>query len=360
MKFLSIDFLWLLAFVPALWILTGHSQVFGHSQTGIHKKSNAWSSLAWLTRGSKTALWIVLCLAMAQLQTSFWHTVSQPGGTIDITQDVSGSMTTGVTDAPEVKLAGPQFAAPTPSSGTLSPLGGGSYGGGYSMDRQQAPANTPERIDASLGAITMFIKHSHKLRIALTSFDDEVYYLYPPTTNHQVILDLLPSIKNYIVTTGGGGTNFDGPNGVYEKSDGALQGAINVLSKTRSDQARIFIMVTDGDSSIDNDRAAALAAQFKALHIHIFVFGIGDDWASNGDSIQPLKAFVKSVGGEVTSVQDVSKFNSMVSDIDNLAGHTVQEKQVLGYRDALIDLLKLAALFGAAYLLLSALSREQI
>ncbi|MGH7489679.1 MAG: hypothetical protein ACREMY_29365, partial [bacterium] len=65
---------------------------------------------------------------------------------------------------------------------------------------------------------------------------------------------------------------------------------------------RVFILVTDGESSIDPVRFQELKAQIEQLGIKLYVLGIGDDWTS-GKQLD-LRDFTNAVNGEIIAVGD--------------------------------------------------------
>jgi hypothetical protein len=291
-------------------------------------------------------------MAMAQTNISYYSADSDSSGVLYLTQDTSSSMNWGGQNAQAVKLAAlfnPFFAKGLvdrdPDNKDVMTKKGMIY---------------PDRIETSLGAITLFIHHSHGLRIGLTAFDDQFFNLYPATKRDDIILNMLPQIKQYIATHTKG-TNFDGPiPGSNEPYTGALQGAVDVFNGEPEDTTHIWILVTDGDSAIDADRAAVLKAEFQRLKIHMFVFGVGSDWAEGAADVQPLTNFVKSIGGEIAPVEDVARFNAAVDHIDALVASTVHVHKDQHQQDGLLLLLSIAGFAFVIYLLLAALRRSTL
>jgi hypothetical protein len=360
MRFLHPEYLWLLAALPVfftVWFMWGRrANTLKDTQLSSRTKlKSGWGT--FLTIGiwtAKTTIWVALVLGLMQTSLLYYSFVTESSGLIYFTEDTSGSLSWGVTTPQEIKLAAlynPEF-----KDGPIN----------------KDPANKdpmssrgmkfPQRVETGLGAIKLFIQHSHGLRIGLTAFDDQFFYLHPATTHEEVILNMLPQIKKYC-DTHSTGTNFDGPiPGTSEPYAGALQGAVDVFNAEQEtgDNTHIFIMVTDGDSSISEDRAADLKDEFQRLKIHMFVFGIGPDWLADGPSVQPLKNFVKSVGGEIVPVEDVARFEAATDHIDTLAASTVHTRKVEHPQDALLLWLAIAGGAFVLYLVFVALRRSTL
>jgi hypothetical protein len=297
-----------------------------------------WGSLLtasiWL---NKWIIWSCLVLALAGANFTVYTKVSDASGVIYVTQDTSSSMGTGESNPEEVKLAGvydPKLSDPK-------------------------SAVVPARIDVSLGAIKLFIQHSHGLRIGLSAFDDQFFYLYPATKDDVILTSVLDQIKDYIETHSTG-TNFDGPLPNGYETDGALQGAVNIFEGEPSDVVHIWIMVTDGDSTIDADRAAQLKSEFDKLKIHMFVFGVGDEWGQGSSDLEPLTDFVKSVGGQSAPVEDPKRFEQLTEAIDQLAQSSVHDVRQPHSQNALLVLLAIAGGAFIVNLLLTAFRRSSL
>lgn len=352
MEFMNPVYLWLLLALPAafaVWFFWGRrSHTLKNTQVSrvrvSTKAGTALSALIWLSKGS---LWSALVLGLAGTVFPFNKIGTDSAGVIYMTIDTSGSTKTGGVHFPyENWLAfyfdprtNPKYKPPT--------------------DKPEDAARAAQPVDTELGAARVFIEHAGGLRVGLTVFDSKFFYTYPATKNPGVAISVLDQIRVYTEKYGGG-TNFDGPvNGAGE--DGALQGALRVFNKEDGNAVRIYIMVTDGQASINEDRAKELAAAYKELGIHFFVFGVGEKWTNiDSNDVKASVDFAKSVGGTYVSVQDEQKFNAAIAEIDQLARASVRTVYVNDRQDSLLQLLAVAALSFAMWLGLSAIRRSSL
>jgi hypothetical protein len=349
MEFMNPTYLWMILALPvffAVWYRWGRrSHTLKNTQVSRirvgTKLGTVLTALIWTSKG---ALWVSLCMAIAGSFLPFTKTATDSAGVIYMTIDTSGSteMFDPANDF-ERKLAirfNPRLAP------------------GYQPAEGESTPSPPKVMDVELGAARVFIEHAGGLRVGLTVFDDKLFYVYPATKAQDVAIGVLTQIRKYkSEQEGTAGTNFDGP--VGSKPDGALQGALNVFRKEDGNSTRIYIMVTDGISGIDSTRAAELAAAYKELGIHFFVFGVGEKWTNvNGSDVKASVDFTKSVGGTFVSVQDEAAFNKALAEIDQLARASVRTVYVNDRQDSLLFLLAVAALSFAIWIALSAIRRS--
>jgi len=351
MEFMNPNYLWLIAALPvffAVWYRWGRrTHTLKNTQVSrIRVGTKLGTVLTFLIWTSKGALWVSLCMAIAGSFLPLSKTATDSAGVIYMTIDTSAS--TEMFDPAnefERKLAirfDPRMAP------------------GYVPSEGEQSANPPKLMDVELGAAKAFIEHAGGLRVGLTVFDDKLFYVYPATKSHDVAIGVLTQIRKYKAEQQGtAGTNFDGP--VGSRPDGALQGALNVFRKEDGNATRIYIMVTDGIAGIDSTRAAELAAAYKELGIHFFVFGVGEKWTNiDSNDVKASVDFAKSVGGTYVSVQDEQKFNAAIAEIDQLARASVRTVYVNDRQDSLLQLLAVAALSFAMWLGLSAIRRSSL
>lgn len=349
MEFMNPNYLWLILALPvffAAWFKWGRrSHTLKNTQVSrIRVGTKLGAVLTVLIWTSKSALWISLCMAIAGSFLPFTKTATDSAGVIYMTIDTSGS--TEMFDPAnefERKLAirfNPRLAS------------------GYQPAEGEPTPVPPKLMDVELGAAKVFIEHSGGLRVGLTVFDDKLFYVYPATKSQDVAIGVLTQIRKYKAEQEGtAGTNFDGP--VGSRPDGALQGALNVFRKEDGNATRIYIMVTDGIAGIDSTRAAELAAAYKELGIHFFVFGVGEKWTDvNSTAVKASVDFTRSVGGTYVSVQDEAAFNKALAEIDQLARASVRTVYVNDRQDSLLFLLAVAALSFAMWIGLSAIRRS--
>jgi hypothetical protein len=351
MEFMNPNYLWLILALPvffAAWYKWGRrSHTLKNTQVSrIRVGTKLGTVLTFLIWTSKGALWVSLCMAIAGSFLPLSKTAIDAAGVIYMTIDTSSStVMSGPVNEQEVKLA-------------------------VNFDKRLDPAYvpaegeeklTPMVIDSQLGAARAFIEHSHGLRVGVTIFDDKLYYIYPATKDQHAAIAVLPQIQDYVrrVWAGPGtaGTNFDGP--TSSKPDGALVGAQRVFGKEPGNPTRIYIMITDGISSIADDRAKELRAAYEALGIKFFVFGVGKEWTDvNADKVKTLVDFTRSVNGTIVSVQDKAQWDAALAQIDQLARASVRTVYVNDRQDSLLFLLAVAAVSFAMWIGLSAIRRS--
>jgi hypothetical protein len=140
-----------------------------------------------------------------------------------------------------------------------------------------------------------------------------------------------------------------------------LQGALRVFNKEDGNAVRIYIMVTDGQASINEDRAKELAAAYKELGIHFFVFGVDRPWADlENSSLQPIIKFAQSVDGTVVRVQDEAAFKAAIGQIEALARASVRTVYTKERQDSLLFLLMIAGVSFASWIGLSVVRRSTL
>ncbi len=163
--------------------------------------------------------------------------------------------------------------------------------------------------DAARAGVKYFIEQRPDDRIALLTFDDQVYYDWPLTTDHDYLLGMLGAIKANI----SGGTNFDGPTGPYSKV-GAIEGAIIHLRETETLAGKIVIIVTDGQDSISEERRIQLENELVEQNISLYVLGVGWEDSETTD----LATLVHDIGGKVLLVSDAQSMLEGFLEIDKI------------------------------------------
>lgn len=317
MNFVHPQLLWLsLLAVIFLWTTRYKSHVFGHPQLGIHKSSSWLPWLAVLSRFSLVGTWCCLVIALAVPLVVNYTVETKHGAVVLMQQDLSDSEAYGAKLPTELALAGPEFAAPVTADSQA-----------FITDqfRRKDDPSFARRIDVSFGALRLFLQHTHGNPVGLMAFDNGSFLAYPPTTNYQTVIDSLPELADYMEAEvpEGHGTNFDGPFG-RNREPGALQSVIDVFRRLDSGLTRVHIMSTDGSAPIAPERFQELVGWYKKLNIHLFVFGVGEDWYEGpAQDLQQLKDFVKAVGGTVVPVADKTGFDAAVAQIDALAQASV-------------------------------------
>ncbi|MBS1954299.1 MAG: VWA domain-containing protein [Cyanobacteria bacterium SZAS-4] len=254
--------------------------MFGHSQLSMHMKSRVpiagrISSITFILA------WVMLAMALCQPEL-VTQAEKRPvlARNIVLTVDNSGSM-----DDPIVV-----------------PLSDGANTPGTQQPRPQSIS------DAARAGVRYFIEHRPDDRIALLTFDDQIYYDWPLTSDHQYLLGMLDVIK----PNSSGGTNFSGPTGILKV--GAIEGSIIHLRETETLAGKIVIIVTDGEDSIASERRIELENELVREHISIYVLGVGWDASKSHD----LATLVENVGGKVIMVDDAEAMIEAFAEIDKI------------------------------------------
>jgi hypothetical protein len=360
MSFTNPHVLWLgLAALILWWALGYRAFSFGHPKLDIHPLKQPVSWLAYGGRLSLCSLWLCLVACLAGPVSVKVFRESKPGALVLIQQDASDSQQQGVTNRRELELAGQDEAAQAGAQ-TNDP----GKTGLYIMDRQRSMERnrTARRIDVSFAAIRLFLEHTYGNPVGMMVFDSGAYSNYPPTTSYQALLDGLPDIEEYMLmdVQGGHGTNFDGPSGT-KLDTGALQSICNVFGNADPEVVKIHIMSTDGGAEISEPRFKELAACYLRLKINLIVFGVGEDWYDPASSaIQPLKEFVRAVGGMAVAVGDKQAFEAALERVDALSRASIYMSDRSEYEDNYMPWLGAAGMCLAVWLILSIATRDEL
>lgn len=125
-------------------------------------------------------------------------------------------------------------------------------------------------------------------RFGMFTFDDRCFWVEPLGKDRHLLLDSLREISR----KGGGGTNFDGP-------DGAFQEAINhfhdpQLGKTR---VKVIIFISDGDAGISPERHQQLVEQMTqpGQEIHIYALVCGPEASVQSSTTESLRKLMAAV-----------------------------------------------------------------
>ncbi len=252
----------------------------GHSELGIHTKlfmpfAGRLPALIF------SAMWLMLAVAFSQPEL-ITAADKQPvlARNIVLTVDNSGSMNESI-------------------STTSLPLG----------NDIPSAKSSETKSDAARAGVRFFIEHRPDDRIALLTFDDQVYYDWPLTSDHAYLLGLLDAIKANLM----GGTNFAGPIGQFGKV-GAIEGAIIHLKETETLAGKVIIMVTDGEDSIPTDRRIQLENELVQQNISLYVLAVGWNPANTHD----LSTLVNDVGGKVILVDNAQGMLNGFAEIDKI------------------------------------------
>jgi hypothetical protein len=308
-------------------------------------KSRLAAVLTTTIWGCKIVTWTALILAICGTSYVVYEEIYDSHGTIYFALDTSSSMRYGITDEPEVKLAGDYdkkwkgYKWEQPKATNTYMGGWGGYGGG-----SISPGTVPTRIEAALGMIHDLADEDRYLSMGLLAADDHVFYVYPATKKHELIVDLLPNVKKYL-DENSTGDNFCGPTD-YSSNIGLGPVTVQLFDHEPADGPHILAFYSDGDFDCNQDRMDWLKKEFERLHIHMVVMGVGGDWATDSGEVPQFKNFLKMVGGEVIQLQDPEDFKKGWAHLKQLANEGVHKEKVEHRKDALLLLLAIA--FGAA------------
>ncbi len=355
-----------LLLLPCLFFAGRKRQGLGHSQVSLHAGIRSLPLLARIPSACRLLFLVTLVFTLAQPQL-LHKSVRRTIQTRDfvITVDVSGSMSDELKDPQQQQFVKqnqvPQADSPNadfPIAGTdLNSLpkkapsfdipGLALFGLGPKIADPSKEATKLTRAMAAREGVRQFLLRRKNDRVGLITFDDRCYYS-EPIGKPEAVTKKLDSILH-----SGSGTNFDGPSSSSEEP-GAIECSIRHFIDMKATQTRVLIMVTDGEDSIDPDRANQLAKLIHEQHIKMYVLGVGERWT--GNTRLRLQEFVESVSGEVIRIGDAKQMREAFALIDKLeaskAETETQERaeELYPYFAAAALLLLLIWTCGAAYL----------
>lgn len=126
----------------------------------------------------------------------------------------------------------------------------------------------PNRLDALRHLAGQFIVHSGSHRLGIVVFAGDTYVQSPPSTQRDVVLDLLEGVTvEAISTTESGGTAI---------GDALLLAAEQLRKVKVAGRDQALILMTDGESNTGSD--PLLAARYaRSLDIRTYILGIGSE-----------------------------------------------------------------------------------
>ncbi len=304
----------LIVVLPGLWLANRQRKALGHSQVSLHQGLRSIPTLGRIPAICRILFMIMLIATVAQPQL-IHKLVHQFFKTRDfvLTVDNSSSMNGALTDPEQQKfVVDNQAATAAPNAAPTA----------VTTPTAPAAATQPPKPTRSMAAregVRQFLLHRKNDRVGLITFDDRCYFS-EPIGKPEAVLKKLTAI-----TPGSGGTNFDGPSRTASEP-GAIQCTIQHFIEMKATQTRVFIMVTDGEDSIDPDRAKLLAQALHDQHIKMYVLGVGESW--NGSKKQALQDFVErpEVGGQVIHVGDAKQLRDAFALIDKLEASTAESE----------------------------------
>jgi Ca-activated chloride channel family protein len=338
-----------LPIVLGLW--NWRQRTVSHSRVRMHRGVRNSSLLSRLPTVCLIVAWLAASAALA-LPAIPHSTDRKVVDTRDIfvAVDISGSMSNTISRGGGATPGWcAQYGCQSAASGSsYSPYG---TSGGSKKDPYD-PKLTPNKLDLARHAVKQFIDLRRGDRIAIVEFDDNVYYSWPFSMDTDVLQKKADQMT-YI----GGGTNFDGP-AADASGMGPLQAAINMFTKYGKSESKVFVLVTDGGSTISPDRMAQLTKQFEQLGIQVYVIGVGDDWTNNSSITTDLRNFVKALHGEVINAGSADQLTAGIEKINNVFTSKVTVDTQVDYKPIYDRFVLVALVAFMLFLVLNALTRR--
>lgn len=209
------------------------------------------------------------------------------------------------------------------------------------------------RIDVARQAAIAFVdcRMGQGDRIGLIYFGGSSYPVAPLTTDLAIVrtqLELLGQQNE-------GDTNFDGPTRSNRRV-GALQASLDHFDELGEADVKVLILITDGEDSIDGQRATELTQAFTERGIRVYVLGIGDTWTKG--STQALRRLLEGVGGTIIEVANAEQLREGFAQINELERSTVEVETYVDYQDIYQYFVALAVIFMAMHLIAASLTRQ--
>lgn len=315
--------------IPMLWYQSRRRNSIRHSGFSVQKDVKKVPIVGYLPTVFLISLMTLLAIAIArpQLPDIGEKEVIQTRDIV-IATDISGSMSSEITDPEQRKLA---------------------------ESEEKKPGEEEEKITkifVAEKAIDQFVASRPEDRIGLMLFDDEVYYSWPLSTDHKVI-----QLKNQGVRKfNGGGTNFEG-DGAKGKM-GPLQAAIEHFKELGQAKTKILVMVTDGEATISDERFAELMEQLNDLNIKIYTIGVGDSWSKGNSSTSSLRKITEASGGLAIAAGDAEQMREGFRTINDLEKSSVEKETTVSHRDVYQYFLIAAVIAALLFLASAVLIRE--
>jgi Ca-activated chloride channel homolog len=192
----------------------------------------------------------------------------------------------------------------------------------------------PSRLEKAKFEINRFVSHFDKERVGLIVFSEDAFMLSPLTFDRNAINLFVPKINTNLLPEGG--TNFTP----------ALELALSKLSKTKSkNQSKVIVMISDGENF--GSENSSLISQIRQKDINFFAVGVGttngitlregNSYKKDEDGnivvtkleVNSLKKIASKTGGKYLEISSISNsFNSLISDVEQVASNLIDERQV--------------------------------
>jgi Ca-activated chloride channel family protein len=216
------------------------------------------------------------------------------------------------------------------------------YSSYYGNPGRMPPSKPGKRkIDVAAESIREFIKLRKDDRIALAVFDDDTYWHWPLSDDHSLLIKKTFLLNKYT----GAGTNFDGPT-EYQTGTGPIQAAIDHFRQYGQSRSRVFVLVTDGSSTIEAKRFEQLASQMQQLGIHMYVIGVGSDWTSSTLDTSDLRRFVERLHGKTMTAGNAQAVQDAMGTINRLEKTQVKLERETTHKDVYLDFLIASIVFA--------------
>lgn len=319
-------------------------KAFGHSQIKNQKDLRTFSVTGYIPAVLLGCFLVLLGLAVSRPVVPEYNDISVTQ-TRDfcLAVDISGSMTTTITDPDQAALAQAARDAAL-AANPNAPASG-------------APAEQKAltRLNVAQSAVNDFVKTREGDRVCLMYFDDDTYYSWPLTSDLNTILKRNKRTSGY----SGGGTNFEGPT-ENDRKNGPIQAGINHFNEFGQARSKVIIVVSDGESNISEKRYTELLNQMKSGSIKLYILGIGEGWVGDSPSTQDLRRLSKDSGGEVMVVGNAADMRTGVAKIDALEKSRVEIATSTTFKDVYWMFLIAALIAGLLYFIAASVVREDV
>lgn len=175
------------------------------------------------------------------------------------------------------------------------------------------------RIDAAKDAILRFIENRWRNktgdRIGLILFDNRPRYAWPITDDLRMLYRKAQFLGNNL----GSGTNFG------NQPPGPIDLAIEHFRENGQAKSKVFILVSDGEDTIDAKTQERLAELITRYGVRFYMVGVGETLARTDADILRL---AESVGGRVFRVEDAQSMQNCFDVIDSLEKSEVTVAQL--------------------------------
>ena len=328
----------ILLLVPVLAVWYKRQRAVSHSRVGMHANLKNFSLLSKLPMIFFALAFTLMCIGRAQpVLTHVTEHQTIETRDIVVATDISGSMNEKINSTKAG--AEPGWCL--------------KYGCVVAAPDGKVDATTqPAKLDLARQAVKYFVTQRKGDRIALMAFDDATYFMWPLSSDQDVLTQ-----RTDLLNKTGGGTNFDGP-AADAAAPGPIQSAIDHFKQYSTAKTKIFIMVTDGGSTISPDRMAYLTKEMEKLGVHMYVLGVGDDWTSGDASTNDLRNFVGALHGSIVNVGSASELQAAIEQINKTEKSSVQLQREVAYHDIYFPFLLASLLCWMLFLLFNAATRR--